>query len=411
MNLADERLRPLWVAAHRRLERGAADTQSPSFVVRRPSDDERSAIDRLLGRRSRGRDLRVRLAELEDVLARLGTTVCEVTESVVGPVRDRCVERAASAARDAKLWSAFTSHDALEAHADLRPWLDDLRSSGRWRRLDHPETDIDAMLEVLVRLPAPTPIGRSRLAADTLGASHALDDTEPAGRLVFGALAYLSGVGAGQTSRGLPGTANDRRTIWAEFGVEVDDTSSTVLTANLRPAPAGPVTEAAGRWADSSVPLVIPLAAVDAEAWTVVIGSQIWICENPAVLSAGASTGRPLICIEGQPSAAAIGLLGSLTRCGARLSYHGDFGVGGIAIANSVIATFGADPWRMSVNDHREALAGAPPGARLPALRGAVPEAVWDADLAGAINDSGVEIEEELVLDDLIEDLERGAVG
>lgn len=38
-------------------------------------------------------------------------------------------------------------------------------------------------------------------------------------------------------------------------------------------------------------------------------------------------------------------------------------------------------------------------------LRGVVPEAVWDPDLATAVRASGVEVEEELVIDWLLADL------
>jgi len=113
-----------------------------------------------------------------------------------------------------------------------------------------------------------------------------------------------------------------------------------------------------------------------------------------------------MVCVEGRPSLAAVVLLRSLVVGGASLTYHGDFGAGGIAIANDLIGRMGATPWRMSAKDHGYALARAGRGgAALRPLRGAVPDACWDRDLAPAIRCCGVEVEEELVLDLLLQDI------
>jgi uncharacterized protein (TIGR02679 family) len=146
--------------------------------------------------------------------------------------------------------------------------------------------------------------------------------------------------------------------------VVADETSSTVLTLGLRPIAAGPVTDGARRWADGRVPLVIPLAAVDAEPWVLDGRVQIWVCENPAVVAVATGIGAPVVCVEGQPSLAATRLLASLAAGGASLAYHGDFGAGGIAIANAIIGGIGAQPWRMSTTDHADALATADFGRR-----------------------------------------------
>jgi uncharacterized protein (TIGR02679 family) len=103
---------------------------------------------------------------------------------------------------------------------------------------------------------------------------------------------------------------------------------------------------------------------------------------------------------------AAVELLRSLGDGGADLVYHGDFGAGGISIANAVIGTLGARPWRFSTEDHAAALARAgSTGVELRPIRPPVPPACWDPDLAPAILRCGVEVEEELVLDLLVDDI------
>jgi uncharacterized protein (TIGR02679 family) len=235
-----------------------------------------------------------------------------------------------------------------------------------------------------------------------LGDAHALDDGSPVGRLAISALASLAG-------RVGPLRAAERRALWSGQGVVADETSSTVLTSGLRPEPDGPLTTAARRWADGLVPLPLPLVAVQAERWRLPSGAAVWVCENPSVLAAAVGLPVTVVCLEGRPSLAATVLLRSLADGGARLRYHGDFGAGGISIANDVVGRLGAEPWRFRAADHREALERVGVTAPTPRpLRGPVPSAVWDPDLAPAIERCGVEIEEELVLDLLLDDLRSG---
>lgn len=396
----DPRLVRLWRTAHRRLERTGGQIEGVTVTLRDPTDDERVAVDRMLGRRSRGRDLAVRLGDVDAALQRADTSLIATVEAAVGPLRDLPAERAAEVAAADAMWAALAGHAALVRHPALADWLDRQRSAGRWRQLDDPGLRLRQVLDVVAALPSNTPVGRSRLASDVIGPSHKLDDKDAVGRLVLRALAHLVGVEP-------PSTAARRRALWSTFGVAADETSSTVLTVGLRPLPAGPLTEAAARWADSRIPMVLPLAAVEAEPWRVPEGTCVWACENPSVLAAGAQHAVPMVCVEGQISVAGEKLIASLTKHGALVRYHGDFGCGGITIANAVIGRLGAEPWRMHTHDHAEALMHVLcDEVELPPLKGAVPAATWDPDLASAITESGVEVEEEALLDLLLADLE-----
>lgn len=396
----DPRLARLWHSAHRRLEHTGGRLDGVTVTLRDPTDDERVAVDRMLGRRSRGRDLTVRLGDVDAALHRVDTSLVATVEAMIGPLRDLPGERAAEVAATDAMWAALARHAALVRHPTLADWLDRQRLAGRWRQLDDPGLRLRQVLDVLAALPSATPVGRSRLASDVVGPSHKLDDKDPVGRLVLRALAHLAGVEH-------PATAADRRGLWTTFGVAADETSSTVLTVGLRPLPTGPLTEAAARWADSRIPMVLPLAAVEAEPWRVAEGTCVWACENPSVLAAAARLAVPVVCVEGQLSVAGERLIASLTNHGARVRYHGDFGCGGITIANAVIGRLGAEPWRMHAQDHAEALALVRRDeVELLELKGAVPAATWDPDLAPAITEAGVEVEEEALLDLLLADLE-----
>lgn len=400
----DPRLSRLLRAAHRRLEASGGSIDGVTAVLSRPTDDERLAVDRLLSIRSRSMQLRVPLVRLDAVLReRVDATLLSVVQSVVGPLRDRPGERAAAAEQEAAMWGATLGHPALVRHADLAGWLERLRSSGKWRSDPFFAQHAAQACDVLERLPSPVPIGRSRLSAGVLGSSHALDATEPVGRLVLAALAYLAGTKP-------PASSSDRRRLWGGAGVDDDETSSTVLTLGLRPVVSGPLTEAVARWADGGVPLPVPLGALQRERWELPAGYPIRVCENPSVLHAaserlGAGC-PPLVCTEGNPSVAAVLLLRTLLEDGHRLAYHGDFGSGGIAIGNRMIGGLGAAPWRFASEDYFAALARATAsGIRCLSLKGRVPVACWDEALAPAMRDAGAEVEEELVLDLLLADL------
>jgi uncharacterized protein (TIGR02679 family) len=398
--LAGDRLAPLWEQAHRRLEQSGGSVAGGAVHLRALTDDQRAAIDRLLGVRSRGKNLRVDLERLDNLLReRAGRSLVDVVSELVGPVRDRPGERAALLSAQRAMWDRLLATPALSRHPRLEQWLDRLRTDGGWRRLEQPEQALAEALSVLDHLPQTVRRGRGNLSANVLGDAHALDDLAPVGRLVLSALAHLDGAAR-------PLLAAERRRLWADQGVISDETSSTVLTLGLHPIATGPLTHAADEWASADVPLPVPLAAVQSERWQLPSGTPVWVCENPSVIAAAAGTGATVICLEGRPSVAANLLLGSLTGCGAKLRYHGDFGGGGISIGNQIIGRLSVEPWRFCTPDHGVALERAiASGTRPRPLRGKVPEAVWDSALAAAVRAAGVEVEEELVLDLLINDL------
>ncbi|WP_432487065.1 DUF2399 domain-containing protein [Kineococcus sp. SYSU DK018] len=84
---------------------------------------------------------------------------------------------------------------------------------------------------------------------------------------------------------------------------------------------------------------------------------------------------------------------------GAVLRYHGDLDRGGLSIAASVIA-LSAQPWRLGVDDYRRAVcsAGRP-------LRGNPTATPWDPDLFAEVERTGLGVDEEAVLQELLDDL------
>ncbi|MEU5086172.1 TIGR02679 family protein [Streptomyces sp. NPDC021356] len=370
-----------------------------SVTLSDPDASQRRAAERLLGRapRSSG-SLGIRLATVDEILRRCGVSPDGLAVAVValtGPV----VLQAETRNREEQAWEeAYAPLGILDAA--LAHWAERIRRDGLVRRLARtPEAAgplVKAAVRALRSLPASPPTARATFAARNLSGAHALDEGTPLATLVLSGIRCLTGFPDGSG-------AQWRREAWASAGLLKDDLSSTVLTLNLRGTP--PLD-----WmADAGEPTVLTLRSLAGRApvASVPTTGTVHVCENPAVLSAAAdSLGPacpPMVCLQGQPSAAALTLLRELSTRGTRLLYHGDFDWGGVRIAAALARSVPWRPWRYTAVDYRAAV---PAVAGAPGLTGPPAATPWDPALAVALAECGVRVEEETVLDDLLTDLE-----
>ncbi|MFJ2375227.1 TIGR02679 family protein [Streptomyces sp. NPDC087769] len=382
--------------ARRRLERGQPLTGPVSLSS--PTADQRMAAERLLGRApGGGRSLSVRLDAVDDLLRRSGISPAGLAAAVValtGPVTLLGQARA----EEQRAWAhAYAPLDALVDEVPaLRGWAERLRNDGLVRRLAGTPTaaaDLLGRTATVVRaLPVEPPVSLPAFASRLLGSAHALDDGTPLCTLALSGARALTGVPDGSGAQG-------RREVWASVGLLRDELSSTVLALNLRGTPALD-------WlADAGEPAVLTLRQLT-RCPPRSAPPTVRICENPAVLAAAADTYgtrcAPLVCLQGQPSAAALVLLCHLQTHGSRLRYHGDFDWGGLRIAAVLLRRVSWSPWRYTAADYRAAVHALPAG---PPLTGSRADAPWDPDLPDALQESGVRVEEEAVLNDLLSDL------
>ncbi|MFE7315774.1 TIGR02679 family protein [Streptomyces sp. NPDC057555] len=383
--------------ARRRLERGKLLTGSVSLAA--PTLAQRAAAERLLGRApGGGASLTVRLDAVDAVLRRSGISPEGLSAAVIaltGPV----VLLAEARRSDERAWEE--AYAPLTLLADDLPglagWAARVRDEGLVRRVartpDSARLLLDQAVRVLRELPAEPARSLSVFAADALGNAHALDNGTSLATLVLAGVRALTGHPEGTG-------AAWRRAAWASAGLLRDDVSSTVLTLNLRGTPALD-------WlADMGDPCVLTLRQL-AHRPPRTAPPVVHICENPAVLSAAADAygpdARPLVCLQGQPSAAALTLLGRLHELGAAFRYHGDFDWGGLRIATTLLSHVPWQPWHYMADDYREAVSAAGPDAQL--LSGKPAPSPWDPDLAPALAEHGLRIEEEAVLETLLGDL------
>lgn len=400
-----EPLRPVLAQVHAAFqERGVDGARSVTLEDASPS--QRLALANLLGLREVPLTPRVRLsfANLDVALrdSAIGQSLVDIVTAMFGPIVDlRAEKMQALATRDATWERARVRAGARPA---LSGWLEDLRAHGRVVRAAtlSQRTEgaiLDDTLAVVDRLPA-AGVLLPVFALEVLGDAHALDAGRPLAALVLGAAAALTGAPP-------PVNAVERRRLWADVGVACDALSTDVLTVGLLPVGGGMLSRHLREASAAGEPRRTTLRELSKERIAVAPDSVVFVCENPSVVAAaadqlGANT-RPLVCLEGVPSTAALRLLQGLRESGAELHFHVDFDWGGVRIGNVLLERLPeAKPWRVSAADYVRSLT-----ARRGALELAGPpiDARWDPQLRKVLSQHSLAVLEEQVLSDLLGDL------
>jgi uncharacterized protein (TIGR02679 family) len=400
--LGSEDLAWLVLRVRQRMERGQLlDT---SVTLPEATGSQRSAAQRLLGRRPvAGRALTVSLPALDRLLRESGVSP-DGLEAAIIALSGEVIDRQLVAAEQDQAWRlAFAPlREAVEGRSELTEWLTELERSGLVRRLVGTARAAVPVLADLAAVIRELPSGGEllgRFAARVIGRAHALDDGQLLGTLALSAARALSGLASGSG-------AEWRREAWASVGILRDELSATVLTLGLPGDPASATGRALGVLREDGQPAVLTLRQVVRDEIRVQ-APYVFVCENPIVVSTAADRlgpdSAPLVCSNGQPSAAVTHLLRRVAAGGAQVLYHGDFDWGGIRIGNVVFDRVPARPWRFGAADYAAATETVRPQGH--ALRGASVEAVWDPQLTRIMTTAGRAIEEEHLLDDLLADL------
>jgi uncharacterized protein (TIGR02679 family) len=201
--------------------------------------------------------------------------------------------------------------------------------------------------------------------------------------------------------------AEGRRSAWASVGIYLDELSTPALILNL---PAN---------SDSALARLLRTASLAGEPlhlslrWLMrdpldhdqaLAHRTVFVCENPTIVALAARQlgceCAPLVCVNGQPATPPKILLRQLVTAGARLRYHGDMDGKGIEIASTIIIGYGAEPWRMGVDDYL----AAPKGKALKRQPLATP---WCPALADAMRRERRVVHEEAVANMLLADLAK----
>lgn len=362
---------------------------------------ERIAAARLLGRAPRaGQSASISLDTLDDVLRQgawpegLESAVVALTGSYLHPDERRGTREAWQQASD-------RVRELAERHPAAAPWAESVVRSGGLKRATTTPEEAQRLANQLNTLAAALPADTEAigvLAARLFGDAHALDSRTPLGVLGTGLAATLGGA--------TPGIgAHARREAWASVGLIVDELSSWVLTLGLAGGTHSPTARTLAALTGAGQPSVLTYRQLSTDA-VGAIPAVIHVCENPAVVAAAAdrhgTQSAPLVCLSGQPGAAALRLLSLLSEGGAQLRYHGDFDAGGMAIARTLAHRVPWRPWRFAETDYLSAVASLP---HLAAFSGAAGETPWSPPLSAALDHHRLRVEEESVLEALLRDL------
>lgn len=403
-----------WLLARMRTRLESTGQLTGTVTKPQASAGERAAVARLLNRPVRaGTSASVSLDTLDDVLRRSGTwpaglaaAVVALTGTVVDPV-----ERAGE--RDA--WQAAANTLRRLGRPELSGWADRVIRTGALRRAAPTAAGAQALAAQLATVASALPTSGESLggfAARTVHDPHALDAHTPLGTLAVGLAAAL-GASATPPTDAAAESARWHREAWQSVGVVLDELSSSVLVLGLPGGAVSPTARALAALAEAGQPVVITLRQLLADELGTV-PPVVFVCENPAVVAAAADAlgeaSAPLVCLNGQPGAAAILLLEALAAGGADLRYHGDFDWSGIGIARALAERVRWTPWRFAAADYSAAcaeLVGLPSLLTLPGVSAASVETPWDADLAETMASVGLAVDEELVLPGLLADLRR----
>lgn len=393
-------LAPLRLRLRRWFERHARGAEPRSLSLTQLGVAEHEALALLTGTRGTAtRSLRLDLGPLDARLQAVGVadSLRDALERLDGVIVHRVAERSAMQTA----WSALIDQAGRDTR--LNGWLQTAGASALLKRLARQDADAAESLlsrasTVMRRLPA-AGIPRAQLAAQTLGDAHALDASQPIATLVLAA--WRQAQTDEQITEGEP-TDDRARDIWARAGVLVNELARPALLLNLPVQ--GP---SSGRWAPGEPAYLSLRQLLRTPIDWQVARTPVFVCENPNLLAIAAdrlgARCAPLVCTDGMPSAAQRTLLTQLAHAGARLHYHGDFDWPGIQIANHVLRTWPAEPWRLASGDYEAAARTAPHARRNLPETGVA--ATWDSQLAPAMSHHGLAIAEEALADTLIDDL------
>jgi len=366
-----------------------------------PTPEELEAYGAQTGRNlAQRKNLTLRLGDLDRILRQSG--IAPGLYEAVARLRPDLVEAPVQRAAVEQAWQdLFRRVAARLDRPDLHAWLADLRGSGLLRALADDPAHGEALMDQALRLLEPLPPGGTLVkewAAGVLGDAHALDGTTPLNTLI-----NRFAQGRGDLGEEVSGALR-QLTLWRVLGLQPDTLSSTVLLLGLTAAPDAVTGRFLNQHATVGEPYRLSLRLLLESPPAFERPGTVFVCENPAVVQAAAERlgpgHAPLLCTEGQPSLAAALLLESLRASGAVLRYHGDFDWAGIRIANNLMASCGARPWRMATTEYLAATGSLP-------LDGQPVAATWDPDLTAAMERRGIAIHEEAVLSDLLADLPR----
>lgn len=409
--LGTDALAPLIVRLDLRL--GKRSDLRGSVSLAAASDETIDAVGGLLGRPpSRSGRVTIRLTELDRaVVAATGVGLVAALTVILGrPPHHGPSQRRENRER----WELVRRQWIADRHDTSVPILEWLQS--------HPPTsvlrrttkdDLDAALALiedlrrcLIRLPISPPVSLPIFATQTIGDAHGLDVGRPLHRFLREAIESLHGETMCEAEV-------RTRDVFGRVGIVMDELSSTVLVMNLRPRREHAIAEYLNQSAVLGEPSRLTFGQLQRYPLAFEVNHPtVHVCENPSVMASAAGRladrCRPLVCVEGFPSHAALVLIEQLTASQISMRYHGDFDASGLQIATRMIVGKNMQPWRMRATDYE---ARVDHSNMLLSKNQPIIPTPWDPRLSDCMQEHGKAVLEEMVLDALMNDLDTRHVS
>ncbi len=412
-SLLDGDLRGFWAELASRLERNG-DAWRGRIAVSSLSSHARGVLLALVGTPGR-RTVEARALEAALVDLGVGKDLPDALAALGAPVSSLPQQRRTDRQRRADGRAA--AREALAAWPEpwASTWLDEIIGAGVLAGFGREESStlVDAVrrvLDAIERADSGASISRIDLAAEVLGSSHALDPGTRLERATTRALGHLVAAASGnrveaeRSADAGSGSALPAADPWSQLGVHRSLVSGAALTWRLPLTADGPLATVVRACDELRLPFVVTRLAIDTAGCSFAPDAEVLIVENPRVVELAAQRGAatPMICANGNPSTTVNLLIDGLLAAGARLRYHGDFDVAGLAMC-ARMQIRGVEPWRMSAADYLAALDEADQhGVALPVDHAACEPTPWDPTLKSLFDEHRRIVHEERLLQQIV---------
>lgn len=330
-----ESLRPVWQELAKRMS--ASDRPVRTIVVTGLDERCRKTLASLLKLSHVPQEPAIRLsaAKLGDALGLYDETQLRcLVERVLGPIGNRAASRDEAARLRRNLWALAER----QVGSRIPNTLTRIRSAGvPSSDLSGYERNLDLLARALNQLPLNPPSALPLFAWRLTGDPHSLDEQTTLGRFLQLAAVELAGYSLEE-----PNAVTIRRALQS-VGVLVDRLSTTTITYGHRATQDSPLGELLLAALALKMPLNVSGTLLDSGEPAFL--DSMWLCvENPSVVEAARLTGYngPIVCTAGWPSTDTQRLLEIARSQNIDLRYAGDYDSQGLAIANFMVARFGA---------------------------------------------------------------------
>ena len=211
-----------------------------------------------------------------------------------------------------------------------------------------------AALSVVEQFGPQESIPLSQLSMDFFGNPHALDKTEPAGKLFLKALQY----GSSETNE--VGSAEEVLQLYIDHGIRPDDISSFTVLQGIHLYEGDAVHPAYEAHIEKKEFFLVSLSQLSGITKAIPKNQKVYLIENQMVFSriASACPEASLMCTSGQLKTASLLMADLLCQSEAELYYCGDIDPEGLLIADKLIRRSHNRiiPWHMEPSDYEESI-------------------------------------------------------